>query len=96
MGIYGERVLPRIINFACGLRAVEPLRPRVCEGLTGQVVEIGFGTRVGSLRGTGFSRPVPARRSQLPRWQDLRDARATVRAWMAEEGYLSQWPNQAT
>ena len=44
MGIYGERVLPRIINFACGMKAVEPLRRRVCEGLTGDVVEIGFGS----------------------------------------------------
>ena len=44
MGIYGERVLPRIINVACGLKAVEPLRRRVCEGLEGDVVEIGFGS----------------------------------------------------
>jgi SAM-dependent methyltransferase len=44
MGIYGERVLPRIINFACGLKAVEPLRRRVCEGLAGDVIEIGFGS----------------------------------------------------
>jgi SAM-dependent methyltransferase len=44
LGIYGEHVLPRIINVACGLKAVEPLRRRVCEGLEGEVVEIGFGS----------------------------------------------------
>ena len=44
MGIYGEHVLPRIINCACGLKAVDPLRQRVCEGLEGDVVEIGFGS----------------------------------------------------
>lgn len=44
MGIYGEQVLPRIINVACGLKAVDPLRRRVCEGLEGDVVEIGFGS----------------------------------------------------
>ena len=44
MGIYGEHVLPRIINCACGLKAVDPLRRRVCEGLEGDVVEIGFGS----------------------------------------------------
>ena len=44
MGVYGERVLPRIINVACGTKAVEPLRRRVCEGLAGDVVEIGFGS----------------------------------------------------
>ena len=44
MGVYGEQILPRIINVACGLKAVEPLRRRVCEGLEGDVVEIGFGS----------------------------------------------------
>jgi SAM-dependent methyltransferase len=44
MGLYGEQLLPRIINVACGLKAVEPLRRRVCEGLEGDVVEIGFGS----------------------------------------------------
>jgi SAM-dependent methyltransferase len=42
--LYGEHVLPRVINVACGLKAVEPLRERVCAGLRGDVVEIGFGS----------------------------------------------------
>jgi SAM-dependent methyltransferase len=44
MGLYSERVLPRIINVACGSKNVKPLRQRVCEGLAGDVVEIGFGS----------------------------------------------------
>lgn len=45
MGVYGEQVLPRIINVACALGpAVGPLRGRVCAGLHGDVVEIGFGS----------------------------------------------------
>ena len=44
MGIYGEQVLPRMINAACGLKAVAPHRERVCAGLAGEVVEIGFGS----------------------------------------------------
>jgi SAM-dependent methyltransferase len=44
MGVYREQVLPRVINVACGLKGVEPLRRRVCEGLEGEVVEIGFGS----------------------------------------------------
>src|ERR1700761_755683 len=44
MGVYGERILPRILNAACGTKVVEPLRRRVCEGLEGDVVEIGFGS----------------------------------------------------
>jgi SAM-dependent methyltransferase len=44
MGLYSEQVLPRIINRACGTKAMAPLRRRVCEGLSGDVVEIGFGS----------------------------------------------------
>jgi ubiquinone/menaquinone biosynthesis C-methylase UbiE len=44
MGLYGERVVPRIVDIAGRSKTVEPLRRRVCEGLTGNVVEIGFGS----------------------------------------------------
>jgi SAM-dependent methyltransferase len=44
MGFYGDQIVPRIINAACGTKAAEPLRRRVCEGLAGDVVEIGFGS----------------------------------------------------
>jgi ubiquinone/menaquinone biosynthesis C-methylase UbiE len=44
MGLYADQVLPRIINVACGMKANAELRQRVCEGLHGQVVEIGFGS----------------------------------------------------
>jgi SAM-dependent methyltransferase len=44
MGLYGDHVLPRIINTLCGMKTVEPLRRRVCDGLEGDVVEIGFGS----------------------------------------------------
>lgn len=44
MGLYGDHVLPRIINVACGMAPGEPLRERVCADLHGDVVEIGFGS----------------------------------------------------
>jgi SAM-dependent methyltransferase len=44
MGLYGEHVLPRIIDVACGMKLTDPLRRRVCAGLAGDVVEIGFGS----------------------------------------------------
>jgi len=44
MGFYANEVLPRIIDKACGMRSVKPLRQRVCDGLTGDVIEIGFGS----------------------------------------------------
>ena len=44
MGIYARHVLPRLVNVACGMKANLPLRDRVCAGLHGDVVEIGFGS----------------------------------------------------
>lgn len=42
--MYAEHVVPRIMNVACGTKQSRPLRERVCAGLHGQVVEIGFGS----------------------------------------------------
>jgi ubiquinone/menaquinone biosynthesis C-methylase UbiE len=44
MSIYGEHVLPRIINVACNVKPNRELRKRVCAGLAGDVIEIGFGS----------------------------------------------------
>lgn len=44
MGWYTDRILPRILHKACGAGYLNPLRERVCAGLTGEVVEIGFGS----------------------------------------------------
>jgi len=44
MGFYRERILPRAINKLCAAKPLEPLRRRVCDGLAGEVVELGFGS----------------------------------------------------
>jgi len=44
MGIYGDHVLPRLINVGCNTKASREQRARVCEDLSGEVVEIGFGS----------------------------------------------------
>lgn len=44
MGFYRERVLPQVVNVACGMKSANPLRERVCAGLSGRVVEVGFGS----------------------------------------------------
>lgn len=44
MGFYERRILPRIVDKLCGMRAVRPLREEVAAGLHGDVVEIGFGS----------------------------------------------------
>jgi SAM-dependent methyltransferase len=44
VGIYRDRFVPRLVNVACGMKANEPLRERVCSGLSGRVIELGFGS----------------------------------------------------
>jgi SAM-dependent methyltransferase len=44
MGWYHDRILPRVVDAACGSRGLRPWRNRVCADLTGRVVEIGFGS----------------------------------------------------
>ena len=44
MSFYGERVFPHLMNRVMDTPQVRATRRRVCEGLTGDVVEIGFGT----------------------------------------------------
>ena len=43
MGWYRTQVVPRIINVCCGMAPAE-IRQRVCADLTGEVVEVGFGS----------------------------------------------------
>jgi ubiquinone/menaquinone biosynthesis C-methylase UbiE len=42
--VYREQVLPRIIDVVCNMKVSHPQRRRVCEGLKGDVVEMGFGS----------------------------------------------------
>ena len=44
MGVYEDHVLPRIINVGCNQKSNREQRARVCAGLSGDVVEIGFGS----------------------------------------------------
>jgi ubiquinone/menaquinone biosynthesis C-methylase UbiE len=44
MSFYGDHVLPRIMNVVMNTEEDRKIRSRVCAGLTGEVVEIGFGT----------------------------------------------------
>lgn len=44
MGIYRERILPRLHNKVLDDERIRPLRDRVCAPLRGEVVEIGFGS----------------------------------------------------
>jgi ubiquinone/menaquinone biosynthesis C-methylase UbiE len=44
MSFYDDQVVPRVIDLACGVTAVRPLRERVCADLEGEVLELGFGS----------------------------------------------------
>lgn len=44
MGIWGERVLPRITDKVLDNERIRAVRDRACAGLAGEVLEIGFGS----------------------------------------------------
>lgn len=44
MGLYREHVLPHLVDRACGSRELQRWRAQLTEGLSGNVVEIGFGS----------------------------------------------------
>lgn len=44
MGFYRERVLPRLVDRACGTAELSAWRERVTAGLSGAVIEVGFGS----------------------------------------------------
>lgn len=44
MGFYSERIVPHLVNFACGTKEMGALRERACADLKGEVIEIGFGS----------------------------------------------------
>ena len=44
MGFWEDRLLPHVINVACGSKDIQPLRERACAGLQGTVLELGFGS----------------------------------------------------
>jgi ubiquinone/menaquinone biosynthesis C-methylase UbiE len=44
MGIYGEQILPRLQDKVMKRKGTGDVRRRVCAGLSGDVVEVGFGT----------------------------------------------------
>lgn len=44
MGLYREQLLPRLVELTCGGEQMERLRAKAVEGLSGTIVEIGFGS----------------------------------------------------
>jgi ubiquinone/menaquinone biosynthesis C-methylase UbiE len=44
MGVYQDQILPRLQDKVMGRRPNREVRARVCAGLRGEIVEVGFGT----------------------------------------------------
>jgi ubiquinone/menaquinone biosynthesis C-methylase UbiE len=44
MGFYEDNIVPRIVDLACGRKDIAEHRREVASGLSGEVVEIGFGS----------------------------------------------------
>ncbi len=106
MGFYDKRVLPRMVNLACGTKAAAALRRRVCEGLAGEVVEIGFGsghnvpfypagvTRVDAVEPSDLSWKLAGKRRQASSVAVQRSGLDGQRLPFADDSYdaaLSTW-----
>ena len=44
MGIYTDHIVPRVVNWTCSSAGIARWRQKACTGLSGDVVEIGFGS----------------------------------------------------
>lgn len=44
VNLYEKYVVPRLVAFSCSNASLAPLRERVCAGLSGRVLELGFGS----------------------------------------------------
>jgi ubiquinone/menaquinone biosynthesis C-methylase UbiE len=44
MGWWTDHVVPRLVDVTCSQRPIMELRREVCAGLTGRVIEVGFGS----------------------------------------------------
>ena len=44
MGLYREQVVPRLVDWTCGTKEISRWRAQATEGLSGRVVEVGFGS----------------------------------------------------
>jgi ubiquinone/menaquinone biosynthesis C-methylase UbiE len=44
LGVYNDRILPRILNASCSSKKLDSLRRQVCTNLAGEVIEVGFGS----------------------------------------------------
>jgi ubiquinone/menaquinone biosynthesis C-methylase UbiE len=42
--VYNERILPRLVELSCSDRATGKWREQVCSGVSGDVLEVGFGS----------------------------------------------------
>lgn len=44
MGFYNRYILPSVLDFTCGLKAIDQQRAKIVPQATGQVLEVGIGT----------------------------------------------------
>lgn len=79
MSRYEEQVLPRLVDLACGSKGIAKFRARVTDGLSGTIVEIGFGSGLNAPHyPTGVTRVLAVEPSLLARERSARHTRGTA------------------
>lgn len=90
MGLWGDRVLPHIIDRACAMDEMLPLRERACAGLNGTVLELGFGSGLNCSLYPEAVTDVLAVEPSDTAWRMSADRRATASAPVARAGLDAQ------
>lgn len=78
MSFYGERVLPRLIHWTLGSREFGDLRRKYLEGITGTVLEVGFGSGLNLPFYPAGIRQLYAIEPSARAWELARDAIAAA------------------
>lgn len=90
MGLWREQVVPRVVEKALGSGQHDRLRQRTCAGLTGDVLEIGFGSGRNVPHYPAQVQTVTAVEPSDVAWQMSRQRRADSRAPVERAGLDGQ------
>lgn len=90
MGWWTDQVVPRVADKALNTKRIPPLRDRVCQGLSGDVVEVGFGSGLNIAHYPPAVRSVSAVEPSNVAWRIAQPRVQTNRAQVVRAGLDGQ------
>src|SRR3954452_2851435 len=90
MGLWGDRILPHLVDRSLSTGDVMKERQRVCASLSGQVLEIGFGSGLNIEKYPAAVASVAAVEPSDVAWKMSADRRAAARTPVSRSGLDGQ------